>query len=106
MTVKMIAFLLLLIIIAVFSAFNLSNTSDISFGFYTLKNVPIFLSLLVSFIAGAIMMLPFTFIKKRKLIKETVQESKEEKKVKKKRKKEKIHPEIVDKDVKEINNTP
>jgi len=80
MTFKMVAFLLLLIIIAVFSAFNLSNTSDISFGFYTIKNVPIFLSLLISFIAGAIMMLPFTLVKKRKPVKDKQERSKNKKK--------------------------
>ncbi len=85
MTFKMVSFLLLLIIITVFSAFNLSNTSDISFGFYTLKDVPIFLSLLVAFIAGAIMMIPFTFNKKKiKSEKNTEKKNKKKKKDKNK----------------------
>jgi uncharacterized integral membrane protein len=55
---RLISFLLSLIIITVFIAFNLDNVSDISFGFTVLTEVPIFVSLLVAFLAGALVMLP------------------------------------------------
>ncbi|MCD6123280.1 MAG: LapA family protein [Spirochaetales bacterium] len=65
---RLIGFLIILIIFAVFTAFNLSNRSDVSIAFYTFKNVPIFLSLLVSFILGALFVLPFTLFKKKKAV--------------------------------------
>lgn len=77
---RLIGFLIILIIFAVFSAFNLSNRSDISLAFYTFKNVPIFLSLLVSFILGALFVLPFTMFKKKKVnIKKDIKKKKKNK---------------------------
>jgi uncharacterized integral membrane protein len=60
--------LTILVLVALFSGFNL-NPTDVSVGFYVFKNVPLFLTLIISFIAGALLMLPFTFkfgLKKRK----------------------------------------
>ena len=58
---KLIFFLIGLAVAILFSAFNIGNTSDISFGFAILKNVPIFLSIAISFFAGAVFTLPFAF---------------------------------------------
>lgn len=55
---RLISFLLALGIITVFIGFNLDNVSDISFGFTILSDVPIFISLLVAFLTGALVMLP------------------------------------------------
>lgn len=62
---KMIFFLAILAVVVFFAGFNITNVSDISFGFYTLLDVPIFLSLFISFIAGALIMIPFVARKKR-----------------------------------------
>ena len=81
---RLIGFLIILIIFAVFSAFNLSNRSDISLAFYTFKNVPIFLSLLVSFILGSLFVLPFTLFKTKKgTIKKDTKKKKKDKLIEK-----------------------
>jgi len=64
---KLILFLVLLTIFVVFAGLNINNVADISVGFATVKDVPIFLSVFIAFLAGAFFMLPFAFRKKRKL---------------------------------------
>ena len=49
-----------LIVVTVFSALNLDNRSDVSVGVYTFANVPVFLTGLISFILGAVLILPLT----------------------------------------------
>ena len=56
---KMIFFLVVLAFVVFFAGFNITNVSDISFGFYTIIDVPIFISLFIAFIVGALVMLPF-----------------------------------------------
>ena len=56
---KMVFFLAILAIVVFFAGFNITNVSDISFGFYTVIDVPIFISLFIAFIAGALVMIPF-----------------------------------------------
>ena len=63
---KIIIIVLIITIEAVFAGLNMNNVSDISFGFTTLKDVPVFLSILISFVAGALIILPFTLISKKK----------------------------------------
>lgn len=54
---KLIGFLVLMTILVLFAAFNLSNVSDISFGFFTLHDIPVFFSLYIAFLLGSL----FTF---------------------------------------------
>jgi len=56
---KMIFFLVVLAVVVFFAGFNITNVSDISFGFHKFVDVPIFVSLSIAFIAGALIMLPF-----------------------------------------------
>ena len=56
---RMIIVLLVLLIVVIFSGFNL-NLVDISIVFYEFKNVPLFLPLISAFIVGALVMIPFT----------------------------------------------
>jgi hypothetical protein len=65
--IKLIIFLVVLGIVIFFVGFNLKNVSDISFGFHTLEDVPIFISLFIAFAAGVVVMLPFTFRRKKKI---------------------------------------
>ena len=58
---KMIGLIVLLVLFAAFATLNISNRADISLGFYVFKEVPVFLSLLVAFLAGTVAMIPFTF---------------------------------------------
>ena len=62
---KMIFFLAILALVVFFAGFNITNVSDISFGFYTVIDVPIFISLFIAFIAGALVMIPFVLKKKK-----------------------------------------
>jgi uncharacterized integral membrane protein len=83
---KFLGFLLILAVFVVFAGLNVENVSDISFGFVTLEEVPIFLSLSLSFILGAVLMLPFTLTK---YFKKGIKKPKEKKTGKKKRGKNK-----------------
>ena len=58
---KLILFILSVVLVTIFIGFNLENTCDVSFGFYTFQKVPIFMSILLAFAAGVFIMLPFTF---------------------------------------------
>ena len=61
---RMILILALLVFVALFSGFNL-NPVDISIGFYVFKGIPLFLALIAAFIAGALLMVPFTVLKRK-----------------------------------------
>ena len=63
---KLILIMLLMAIVVVFAGFNLTNSTDISFGFFTFKDVPVFISIYISFLCGTFLMLPFTVFKKKK----------------------------------------
>ena len=81
---KMIGFLFVLVLVAFFASLNMSHRADISLGFYIFKDVPIFLSLLIAFLAGAVLIIPFTIgasLRKKSKLKEKAE--KKEKKVKK-----------------------
>ena len=62
---KLVGFIICLILGTCFAGFNLENSCNISFGFKTFQNVPIFFSLIVAFALGVIVTLPFTGIKKK-----------------------------------------
>jgi uncharacterized integral membrane protein len=63
---RLIGLLLFIALIVIFIGFNLENTCDISFGFVVLSRIPIFLTILSSFAAGMIVVLPFAFRKHSK----------------------------------------
>lgn len=76
MPLKLIGTIILLVIVTIFCGFNLDdvNRCDISVVFYTFRNVPVFLTVLVSFLAGMLVMSPFALFKK-KMTKEQIQEA-------------------------------
>lgn len=63
---KLISFLLTLIVAALFIGFNLENRCDVSFIFHVFKDVPIFVSLLFSYVVGAITVIPFFWVYRKK----------------------------------------
>ena len=63
---KLILLLLGMLILLIFAVLNAANVSDISLGFYVFKDVPVFMSLYVSFVAGALFSLPFAVSSRRK----------------------------------------
>jgi uncharacterized integral membrane protein len=81
---RLILFLIVLALVVAFAGFNIQNTATISFGFYTLESVPIFLSLFASFFLGVLVMLPFTLGRRRRNRKKGGGEAKDAKKDSKK----------------------
>ena len=62
---KLVGFIVCLVLGTCFAGFNLGNSCNISFGFHTFENIPIFLSLIIAFACGVVVTLPFTVIKKK-----------------------------------------
>jgi len=58
---RLIIFIVIFAIFLTFIVLNLDNRCDISFGFTTLSNIPVFLSILSSFVLGMLITIPFIF---------------------------------------------
>ncbi|HUX49357.1 MAG TPA: hypothetical protein VMW73_01085 [Spirochaetia bacterium] len=58
---RLILFLIALALFVLFAAFNAGNSTDISVVFYTFTKVPIFISLFLAFLLGALVVLPYSF---------------------------------------------
>ena len=63
---KLILFILVLILATFFIGLNLDNVCNVSFGVYTFESVPVFMSILLSFAAGILVMVPFLLFRSRK----------------------------------------
>jgi len=63
---RLILFIIIFIVFLVFITFNLDNRCDLSFGVVKFEQVPVFLSVFVSFVLGLICSLPFILLTKRK----------------------------------------
>jgi hypothetical protein len=61
MPLKMLGMIILLVLVTIFAGLNLDNKCDVNLIFRQFKDVPVFLSILLSFLAGIFVMLPFTF---------------------------------------------
>ena len=59
--VRLVMFIIIFIIFLGFIVLNLHHTSDLSFGFITLKDVPVFVSVLCSFMLGMLFSIPMAF---------------------------------------------
>mgnify|MGYP000979942518 FL=1 len=64
---KLLYFIIIMLMLALFMGFNLSNRCDISIIFHVFKDVPIFLSLLFAFLLGNIAVLPFLISSRHKI---------------------------------------
>lgn len=62
---RLIYFIFLVFVFALFASFNLKNTCDISLLFVKFENIPVYITTLFSFIIGCAVTLPF-LIKSRK----------------------------------------
>lgn len=65
MPIKLIGTIILVVLVAILTGFNLSNKCTIWF-FHNFENIPVFAALLGSFIAGVIITIPFTLYGRRK----------------------------------------
>jgi len=64
--IRLISFIFVFVVFLCFIMFNLPNKCDISFGFTTIKDVPIFLSALSSFVLGMLVTVPMMLFRKKK----------------------------------------
>ncbi len=62
MPIKLIGTVILVVIVGIFCGFNTAdaNKCDINLVFRTLHGIPVFLTVLLSFLGGVIVMAPFT----------------------------------------------
>ena len=58
---RLLVFIILFLIFFLFITFNLENKCDISFGFTEINDVPVFVTVFSTFIAGLLCALPFIF---------------------------------------------
>jgi len=66
---RLIVFIIIFAVFLTFITLNLENKCDIRFGFTTLHEVPVFLTVFISFIVGFVFALPLVFgIKRKKII--------------------------------------
>ena len=65
MPIKLIFSILLMVLVATFTGFNLGNKCDLWI-FHTFKDVPVFVTVIASFVCGVLLTLPFTFGKSNK----------------------------------------
>lgn len=77
MPVKMIGILLLVVLVAVLTGFNIENTCTIWF-FHNFSNIPVFAALLGAFLAGVIVTIPFTIMKSSRKSKKDSRDKKKE----------------------------
>ena len=62
---RLIGTIAILVVLLTFIGFNVENTCNLSLVFYTLENVPVYLTVFVSFILGLLFSLPFFFLGKK-----------------------------------------
>lgn len=66
MVLALIFVIVIFVLIAFFAGFNLQNVCDIWFFGKTFHNVPVFITVLISFAAGVVVTLPAVLFKKQK----------------------------------------
>ena len=63
---RLLVVILIFAVFLVFIGFNLDNSCDISFGFRTLPQVPVYLTAFSSFVLGMLFTFPFVFFFRKK----------------------------------------
>jgi len=64
--IRLISIIVVFVLFLCFIIFNLPYKCDVSFGFTTIKDVPIFLSVLSSFVLGMLVTVPMLLFSKKK----------------------------------------
>ena len=77
---RLISFIVIFAVFLAFIALTIDNRCDISFGFKTFNDIPVFISVLFSFVLGMLFALPFGFSLSRKIKKSSKTEVSGEKK--------------------------
>lgn len=66
MPIKIIMYIIVMVVVAIFLGINGTNSCDINLMFKKFTDVPVITTILISFAAGIFVMLPFTFGRKKK----------------------------------------
>ncbi len=71
MPIKLIGTIILLVAITIFCGFNIGEeySCNINFIYKKFEDIPVFITILVSFLCGALVVLPFTIRRNKKLSK-------------------------------------
>ncbi len=71
MPIKLIGTIVMLVVITIFCGFNIGEEycCDINFIYRKFENIPVFITILVSFLVGALVVLPFTIRRNKKVVK-------------------------------------
>ena len=59
--IRLLGFIVIFVVFTCFIVLNLQHRSDLSFGFITFNDVPVFLSVLCSFMLGMLVAIPLAF---------------------------------------------
>ena len=94
--IRLIFFIIIFAIFLGFIVLNLEHKTDISFGFITFEEIPVFLSILASFALGMLFAIPLAFsLSRKKKKKAEIQQANDVKKEKKEAEaKDKIKKEV------------
>ena len=68
MIIKLLGTILSLVVLAFFIGFNLDNKCNVNVLFYTFQNVPVFITIIISFVVGVLFTMPFAFSYKAETI--------------------------------------
>ncbi|CEM62412.1 hypothetical protein DWQ65_03060 [Treponema phagedenis] len=68
---KLLYFIFIVLAVTLFAGFNMENRCNVSLIFHTFENIPIFITVMFSFLLGSIMTLPF-LIRRRPKTKDEV----------------------------------
>ncbi len=63
---RLISTIVFLVLLALFAGFNLENKCNVNLLFHTFESVPVFFTIIFSFVAGIIFTLPFVLFNKKK----------------------------------------
>lgn len=66
MPLRLIGVILVVTLLVTFIGLNLENVTDIAFGFYTFRDIPVFLTILASFALGLLAALPAVLVHRSK----------------------------------------
>ena len=90
---RLIVFIVLFVVFLGFIMLNLENKSDLSLGFTTIKDIPVFLSSLSSFVLGMLVTIPLMLLRKRRKYKQRALPPEPEEKIEASKGPEKINKE-------------
>lgn len=61
MIIRLLGTILSLVVLAFFVGFNLDNKCNVNMLVYTFQNVPVFITIIISFVVGVLFTMPFAF---------------------------------------------